>query len=97
MFHLMKANTVIVNNIKGIHARPAALLVETANRFQSDIYFMHKDCTYNCKSLLSILSLGLSYGTKITLMADGKDEEKAIVVVSELFESGFNICEDKTS
>jgi phosphocarrier protein HPr len=70
--------TVIVADPLGLHARPAALFVESARGFESDLQILAADKRGNCKSLLSVLKLGISQGTEVTLEASGNDEEQAV-------------------
>ena len=81
--------TVTVINPEGLHARPADLLVRTANQFGSTILIQKGSERVDCKSILSLLTLGAAQGTKLTLSADGADAEQAIDALSQLFDSGF--------
>jgi phosphocarrier protein HPr len=82
---------VVITNRLGLHARAAALLVRTANTFQSAIRLERVDGTAaaDAKSILSVLMLAASRGTELRVTADGLDEEQAIVALCELFGSGF--------
>ncbi|KAB2329058.1 HPr family phosphocarrier protein [Cytobacillus depressus] len=62
----------------GLQARPAALFVQEANRFSSDVYLEKDGKKVNAKSIMGLMSLAVSSGTVITLIVDGNDEEKAI-------------------
>ncbi len=82
--------TVTVINPQGLHARPADLLVRLANQFESTIQIA-KDCEpVDCKSILSLLTLGAAQGTELTLSADGTDAQHALDAIVQLFESGFD-------
>lgn len=70
--------TVVVRTPAGIHARPAAVFVETARRFTSALSLESRGKTANCKSLLSLLKLGVPHGATVELVADGDDEAEAI-------------------
>jgi catabolite repression HPr-like protein len=62
----------------GLQARPAALFVQEANRFQADI-FMEKDGkTVNAKSIMGIMSLAIGAGCKVTITTEGSDETAAL-------------------
>ncbi|MCU0650848.1 MAG: HPr family phosphocarrier protein [Candidatus Omnitrophica bacterium] len=69
---------VIVKNKQGLHARPAALFVQVANKFDSRVTVMYNDEKVNGKSIMGILMLGAEQGTQIVIEADGKDAEAAI-------------------
>ena len=69
---------LIVNNKQGLHARPAALFVQIANKFDSRITVIRDEEKVNGKSIMGILMLGAEQGSHITIEADGKDAELAI-------------------
>jgi phosphocarrier protein len=73
----------------GLHARPATFFVQKANSFKSSIWIEKEDCRVNAKSLLGVLSLGISKGTEIKLIADGVDENNAIDGLAELIDGEF--------
>ena len=81
--------TVTVCNAQGLHARPADMLVRLANRFESDIQIGKDGQLVDCKSILSILTLGAAQGTELSLSAEGPDAMLALQSISELFEAGF--------
>ncbi len=85
----MVEREVTVLNRAGIHARPAALIVQTAGLFQSHIEFRKERETINAKSIMGIITLGASYKTKISIVAEGEDEAAAVEKLSQLFESRF--------
>ena len=85
----MVEREVVIKNRAGIHARPAALLVQTANKFNSNITFVNGDDRVNGKSIMGIITLGASYNTTVTIEADGDDEEQAIEALVSLFENRF--------
>ena len=85
----MISRSVTVRNSVGLHARPATFFVQKANSFKSSIWVEKEDCRVNAKSLLGVLSLGISKGTAITLIADGVDENTAIDGLAELIDSEF--------
>ncbi len=87
----MIEHQVVITNRLGLHARAAALLVRTANTFQSIIRLERVDGTAaaDAKSILSVLMLAASRGTELLMTAEGVDEEQAIIALSELFSSGF--------
>lgn len=72
---------VIVKNKQGLHARPAALFVQVANKFDSRISVSRDQEVVNGKSIMGILMLGAEKGSEILLMADGED---AVLAIEEL-------------
>lgn len=85
----MFSRNVTITNAQGLHARPATFFVQKANSFKSSIWVEKEDCRVNAKSLLGVLSLGITKGTTITLIADGADEKAAIEGLVSLIESEF--------
>jgi phosphocarrier protein HPr len=85
----MVEKTVIIKNRAGIHARPAALLVQTANRFTANIYLEKDGEQINGKSIMGILTLAGTYNTPIKIIADGADEQEALQAIGRLFENKF--------
>ncbi|TWT82391.1 Phosphocarrier protein HPr [Planctomycetes bacterium CA13] len=80
---------VIVRNPQGLHARPADLLVRLANQYESTIKIGKGAEHVDCKSILSLLTLGAAAGTELSVSAYGADAEAAIQAIVELFEAGF--------
>lgn len=62
----------------GIHARPAAILVSLANKFDSQVKLLHQEKTVDLKSILGVMSLGIAYGSEFKVSVVGVDEEDAI-------------------
>jgi phosphocarrier protein HPr len=85
----MFEKTVTIKNRAGIHARPAALLVQTANRFSANIYLEKDGEKINGKSIMGILTLAATYNSPIKIVAEGSDEEEAVQTISRLFETKF--------
>ena len=85
----MISRNVTIKNSVGLHARPATFFIQKANSFKCSIWVEKEDCRVNAKSLLGVLSLGISKGTEITLIADGADESAAIDGLATLVESEF--------
>ena len=82
----MISQNVTIQNSVGLHARPATFFVQKANSYKCSIWVEKEDCRVNAKSLLGILSLGITRGTKITLIADGEDEAAAVAGLAELID-----------
>ncbi len=85
----MEVRTFTIRNRLGLHARAAALLVKTANRFVSEIMLEKDGLEVNGKSIMGILMLAASKGSKITLKVDGKDSTEALQALGELIENKF--------
>ena len=85
----MISRDVVITNSVGLHARPATFFIQKANTYKSSIWVEIHDRRVNAKSLLGVLSLGITKNTTITLIADGQDEEKALDGLEELIKSGF--------
>ena len=72
---------------EGLEARPVAMLVQVASQFESTVYINSEDRKVNAKSIMGIMSLGLASGEEVTVVADGNDEDTAVVEI-EKFLSG---------
>jgi phosphocarrier protein HPr len=86
----MEIGTFTIRNKLGLHARAAALLVKTANHFGSEVTIEKDGIEVNGKSIMGILMLAASKGTKITLKVEGEDAQEAIRVLGQLIENKFN-------
>ncbi len=84
------SRTVTVRNPQGLHARPADMLVRLASKYESTIMIGKDGELVDCKSILSLLTLGAGEGTELSLTADGNDAAEAIESIAHLFEVGFN-------
>lgn len=80
---------ITVRNRAGLHTRPASMVVQTASKFDSDIFLRRDDYEINGKSVIGVMTLAAEQGASLTLVVDGDDEEEAIEALSELFEDGF--------
>jgi phosphocarrier protein len=85
----MTEQMVTIINRAGIHARPAAIVVQSAKDFSSNIYFEKGNDRINAKSIMGILTLAATYGTELKIIAEGEDEEQAVQAIFRLFESKF--------
>ncbi len=85
----MVEKILTVQNRAGIHARPAAIIAQTANKFESEISLTRDDATVNAKSIMGVIAMGAGYNTQITLTVTGSDESEAASVIEELFNSKF--------
>ncbi len=85
----MVSCTVTIKNSQGLHARPATFFIQKANSYKSSILVEKGDRRLNPKSLLGVLSLAVTKGMEITLLADGTDENSALAGLSDLLENGL--------
>ncbi|MGB9857310.1 MAG: HPr family phosphocarrier protein [Dictyoglomaceae bacterium] len=85
----MKVKEVVLKNKTGLHARPAAIFVQSANKFKSKITLKANGKEADAKSILKVLTLGANQGTKVIIEAEGEDEDEALKTLSELIESGL--------
>ncbi len=84
---LQKSFTIV--NRLGLHARAAAQLVQTANRFNSEVLVEKEDIEVNGKSIMGILLLAAPKGTEIAITVSGDDEIAAMDALTALIEDGF--------
>jgi len=82
----MIQHEITVRNKKGIHARPASLIAQTAANFASKVYLIRGDDEINAKSIIGILTLGATYNSTLTIRVDGEDEKRAMKEMTALFE-----------
>lgn len=82
----------IVNKL-GLHARAAAKLVQTANRFKCDISLEREGQNVNGKSIMGVLMLAAAQGSEVVVRTDGADGQAALAALGALIEDGFG--EDK--
>lgn len=88
----MEKLKITVKASAGLHARPAHMFCEAANKYQSDLQVRNvtSDSEFvNAKSILSVLTLGVSQGNEIEVTADGEDEEQAIQHIHDLIQDNF--------
>lgn len=78
MIILAAKKTVEIKNSTGLHARPAALFVKKAGEFESEINVIFDDKEVNAKSVMGVMSLGVSKGKKIVIQAEGEDSKEAV-------------------
>lgn len=74
----MTRQSVVVRLKTGLHARPAALFVQEANKFSSEIFVEKDEKKVNAKSIMGIMSLAISTNTEVYISAEGSDEEQAV-------------------
>jgi phosphocarrier protein HPr len=81
---------IIVVNKLGIHARPAAMFVKTANRFACDIFVEKDGEKINGKSIMGLMMLAAGPGSKLTIHANGTDATAAIAEIEALVKRKFD-------
>ena len=85
----MTEQVIKISNRAGIHARPAAVLVEASKHFKATIHYEKGNLRVNGKSILGIMTLGAGYGTELKIIAQGEDEKEALAALVRLFDSKF--------
>lgn len=88
----MQSQTFVVNNKVGLHARPAALFVQTVGQFQARVTIKNNTrgtAAVDARSIISVLSLGIASQHEIEISAEGDDENEAMQAISELVHSNF--------
>lgn len=89
---MVKQTATIVNKL-GLHARPSALLVTTASKFQSEVFFTKENLRVNGKSIMGVMMLAAEKGADLVVEVDGPDEEAAMLDILKVIASGFNELE----
>jgi len=79
----------VIQNRYGIHARPAAMLVKTASKFQADVTVEKGAVRVSGKSIMGLMTMEASCGSKIRVMAEGVDAEQALDEIERLFDNKF--------
>ncbi len=85
----MAEKIVIVQNRAGVHARPAALIAQTANKFVSEVFMSKDGMEINAKSIMGVITMAAAYNSSITIRTEGSDEDDALAALCTLFESKF--------
>jgi phosphocarrier protein len=81
--------TFVIVNALGLHARAAAVLVQTANRYKAEIHVEKEGSRVNGKSIMGVLTLAAAKGTQIVVHTDGDDAEAALTALGRVIEGGF--------
>ena len=79
----------IVNKL-GLHARPAALLVQEASKFKSKIELQSDELKVNAKSIMGVMMLAAAFGSTLIIIADGEDAEQAVAAIEALIQRKFD-------
>jgi len=83
----MLEKKIIIRNETGIHARPASLITKEAQKYQSESIIIKEDKQYNCKSIMSLMSMGAKSGEEILLKVQGNDEDEAFKALINMLEN----------
>jgi len=86
----MQNREVVVVNKLGLHARAAAKFVRLASSFTSSVQLVRDSHCVNGKSIMGVMMLAASKGTKLEVVADGVDEDEALDSLVGLFYTGFD-------
>ena len=79
-----------IKNRLGLHARAAALLVQTVSRFSSEVKISKDGQIVDGKSIIGLLTLGAAKGSRVRVEAKGNDAEESLKAIEELFEKRFD-------
>lgn len=85
----MVEREITILNKLGLHARPAALLVQRASKFVSEIKLKRKNLEVNAKSIMGVMMLAAELGSRIVIIAEGPDEKEAAEAVARVIQSRF--------
>jgi len=88
------AKTFKIKNKLGLHARAAALFVQAASRYDSEIFVAKNGQEVNGKSIMGILILAAAQGSEINVKVDGSDADTALSALGELIDNGFGELDD---
>ncbi len=83
----MITKEITINIPNGLEARPVALLVQVASQYESSIYVESNEKRVNAKSIMGMMSMGISTGEKVVVTADGPDEQTAIENIEKYLSS----------
>ncbi len=81
----MKSFTYVIADKVGIHARPAGVVVKTAQKYQSVIMIQRGEDQADMKKLMEVMSLGVKCGQEVTVTVEGADEEEACAELESVF------------
>ncbi len=86
---MVQKELTILNRL-GLHARPAARIVQTAAKFESNIELTKDNVTINAKSIMGVMMLAAEFGANVCVTAKGSDEIQALAALEKLFNDKFN-------
>jgi len=85
----MTENSFVIKNRLGLHARAAAVLVQTAGRFKSEVLLEKEGVEVNGKSIMGVLMLAAPKGSTVKVAISGEDEDAAMAAIGALIDDGF--------
>ena len=85
---MIKRTARIINKL-GLHARPSAMLVTAASKYNSEVFFTKNGLRVNGKSILGVMMLAAEMGSELLIEVDGPDEEQALNEILQVIESKF--------
>ena len=85
----MTERVIKVLNKMGLHARPAAMLVQTVAKFSSNVKILKESFEVDAKSIMGVMTLAAGPGCELKFVSDGPDETEVLDAVEQLFNSGF--------
>jgi phosphocarrier protein HPr len=85
---MVELEVTIINRL-GLHARPAAQLVQKASKFESEIKFKRYNLEVNAKSIMGVMMLAAEKGAKVKIIAEGPDEKEAVEALAQVVLSKF--------
>lgn len=80
---------ITIQNKLGLHTRAAAKLVDLAKKFESRIELVHRDRIVDCKSIMSVITLGAQKDNVLGIMINGEDEQHAFTAITTLINNKF--------
>ncbi len=86
---MKQKRTAEIKNELGLHARAAAMLVKTSNKYKAKLILTKDDQQVNGKSIMGVLTLAAAKGSQITLEAEGEDASEMLEELTRLIENGF--------
>ena len=89
----MYKKTVVCKNPRGIHNRPAVYITKLASTFKCNIRAIAREITADPKSIIALSKLHIVKGTRVTIMAEGKDEKEAVEAIAEFIASDIDADE----
>ncbi|MBD3344328.1 MAG: HPr family phosphocarrier protein [Chitinivibrionales bacterium] len=86
---MIERDIPVINSL-GIHARPASMIVETANKFKSAVTLEKDGISADAKSIINVMMLAAAFKSTVKVRASGEDEEEAVEAIARLFEEKFH-------
>ncbi len=84
------SKTFTINNKQGLHARPAALFVKVANRYDSEVWVTKDGEEVNGKSIMGLMMLAAGHGERVEISVEGDDAQEAMAEIEQLVLGGFS-------